>query len=208
VRCVAGGLAGCDACVVGGASQAEFWGRVPRCIFVSATPGHWELRQSSRCAAAAADAAVAADAADAAAAAAAADDDADAGEPTADTAAADPEDGGGALREERTGVEGAAAAGGRPGGRRRPAALAAELVIRPTGILDPVVEVRPADGQVLPLTFPARPPPSPCPAVVFCWMASAAAPWVGSEQDASSRKRAPRRTRRARPMAWSGGCWP
>ena len=73
--------------------EGEFWARVQQCIFVSATPGDWEVQQSSSC-----------------------------------------------LASDR---------------RLRGLPLQAntssemtELIIRPTGILDPVVEMRPSEGQV------------------------------------------------------------
>lgn len=75
--------------------EAEFWARVQQCIFVSATPGDWELEQSVGCLEAA-------------------------------SRLASPE----------------------KVGARAGAAEVTELIIRPTGILDPVVEVRAAEGQV------------------------------------------------------------
>jgi excinuclease ABC subunit B len=72
--------------------EAEFWARVQQCIFVSATPGDWEVEQSSSC-----------------------------------------------LRAAQTQLKSGVDAN---------MSEVTELIIRPTGILDPVVEIRPSVGQV------------------------------------------------------------
>jgi hypothetical protein len=72
--------------------EAEFWARVQQCIFVSATPGDWEVEQSSFC-----------------------------------------------LRAAQTQLK---------SGVDASMSEVTELIIRPTGILDPVVEIRPSVGQV------------------------------------------------------------
>ena len=68
--------------------EEEFWARVPQCLFVSATPGAWELQQT------------------------------------------------------------AVACKNRAQGAVRAQEAVIEMVIRPTGILDPVVVTRPSHGQV------------------------------------------------------------
>lgn len=70
--------------------EAEFWARVQQCIFVSATPGDWEMQQSSSC-----------------------------------------------LASAR-----------RLPGFANSSSMVTELIIRPTGILDPIVEMRASKGQV------------------------------------------------------------
>ena len=72
--------------------EVEFWARVQQCIFVSATPGDWEIQQSSDCLASL------------------------------------------HASQDRT--------------AKTIASEVTELIIRPTGILDPIVEMRASEGQV------------------------------------------------------------
>jgi len=75
--------------------ESEFWARVQQCVFVSATPGDWEMQQSAACL----------------------------------LAAKNTKNREGPFIDANV-------------------SEVTELILRPTGILDPIVEMRPSEGQV------------------------------------------------------------